>query len=187
MTDQKIIELYFSRDESAIKYTEEKYGKYCKKIAENVLGDSEDSKECVNDTWFKVWQAIPPLRPDNFKVFLAKIARNLAINKYKSKTSIKRGGSNMDDIYEEIALCIPDASKNIESEYLEKELSSIISDFLKKQPVQRSNFFVRRYFFNETMEEIAKRYKVSTGNVMTSLSRTRKELKKYLESEGYVC
>lgn len=185
MTNKDIIKLYFNRDEKAIEQTSEKYGKYCHAIADNILGDSEDSKECVNDTLLKAWQSIPPLIPDNFKLYLAKITRNLAINRYKARNAAKRGAGNIEEILEELEACIPDNS-NVEADYLEKELTGIINKFLKKQNAKRSNYFVRRYFYGETIEEIAKRYRVSAGSVMTTLSRTRNELKKYLESEGYV-
>lgn len=185
MNDNELIELYFARNEKAIEQTQIKYENYCHAIAENILGDEEDSKECTNDTWLKVWNAIPPLRPDNLKLFIAKITRNLALNKYKERNASKRGAGNIGQVFDELAMCIPDEKCNVESEYLEKELSKLINIFLREQPIKRRNFFIRRYFFGESMEEVARRYDVSVGSVMTALSRTRKELKKYLEKEGY--
>lgn len=185
MRDGKIIELFENRDESAIEQAEIKYGKYCRTVADNILRDSQDTEECVNDTWLKLWNSIPPLKPDNLKLFIARITRNIAINRYKANNAKKRGSGGIGDVLEELEECIPDRSFDVESELMKKELSKAISVFLKNQTTRRSNFFVRRYFYGETIEEIAERYDVTVGNVMTSLSRTRKELKKYLRKEGY--
>ena len=184
MTDKQIIELYFDRNEAAIHETEVKYGSYCRKVAANILGDKQDVDECINDTWLSIWKAIPPLIPENFKIWAAKITRNFAINRYRAVNTERRGGGRVTEVLDELALCVPDNRQNVEGEYIEKELTQHINTFLKKQPAKKSNYFVRRYFYGETIEEIAKRYGVSKGSVMTSLSRTREALKKYLEQEG---
>ena len=106
MEDNEIIELYWKRNEVAIPETDKKYGKYCSKIAHNILTNIEDSEECVNDTYLRVWNALPPNRPSIFKAFLAKITRNLALDKYDSKNAQKRNNS-MDLVYEELEDCIP--------------------------------------------------------------------------------
>jgi RNA polymerase sigma-70 factor (ECF subfamily) len=106
MTDEKIIDLYFSRSENAITETNKKYGSYCFKIANNILNNREDSEECVNDTWMKTWDSIPPTSPSHLNLYLAKIVRNLSFTRYKSKHAIKRGKGEMAVILDELEECI---------------------------------------------------------------------------------
>ena len=181
MTDQQIIELYIARDESAIKNTSEKYGKYCHKVAYNILFSEEDAKECTNDTWFKTWNVIPPQRPSILKQFLAKITRNLALDMYRAKTAKKRGNGEIAAVLE----CVSD-SGNVESEYLAKEMAKAINTFLDGLKKRESDIFLRRYFFTESVEDIAKMYGIKNSNVLMILSRVRKKLKVFLEKEGYV-
>ena len=184
MEDYQIIELYFKRNADAIKETDSKYGSYCFTIAENILHNKEDSEECVNDTWFHAWNAIPPQRPTRFRMFLAKITRNLSFNCFNAKYAQKRGGGEIDIILDELAECIAEES-DIENEYIAKELEQCIRFFVRALPERDGNIFVRRYFFTEPVSFIAKRYKMTDNNVMVILSRTRKKLKVYLEREGY--
>ena len=181
MQDDRIIELYFERNECAIKETAQKYGAYCTKIAYNILRDVFDSEECVNDTYHKVWQTIPPTRPRIFSAFLAKITRNLAIDRYNYKTAAKRGGYSVEESLDELSECVGDddgADTDLH------ELGSMISAFLRGEKEISRRIFVRRYFYEDSIEEIAKGFGLSLSYVKTSLFRTRKRLASHLEKKG---
>lgn len=145
MDDADIVELYWQRDESAIRETETKYGQYCFSIAFNILSDTEDSKECVNDTWLRAWNAIPPSRPDRLRIFLAKITRNLSFDKYRLKAANKRGGGEITLALEELGECVSSAL-DVEFEFYEQELVKSLNGFLYALPKRESNIFLRRYF-----------------------------------------
>ena len=182
MEDLSIIELYNQRDERAIEETSLKYGAYCYSIANNILADAEDSEECVNDTWMKTWNTIPPSRPNSLKLFLGRITRNLSIDRYRRSNRQKRGGE-VASALEEISAFVP--SRNLDEEIERKELVRAINAFLEGLPMRDCNVFIRRYFFVEDVSLIAKRYGLSEGNVFKILSRIRVKLKEYLEKEGY--
>ena len=185
MEDNKIIELFWQRDESAITETGRKYGAYCRTIAHNILQNNEDADECVNDTWLKVWNSIPPKKPGNFRMYLAKITRNLSFNRYNANNAKKRGNGEVTLVLEELAECIAD-NTDIEKTYEEKELKEYILKYVRTLSERERNLFIRRYFFVDPVKEIAKRYGLSENNVMVILSRTRKQLKSKLKKEGYI-
>lgn len=184
MTDKQIVELYFERDERAIRETNKKYGAYCFRIADNILHNREDAEECVNDTWMKTWDAVPPAKPVYLNLFLAKIVRNLSFNRYQAKHAQKRGGGEMALVLEELEDCIAGLS-DVEARYIAKELNTIINRFAHSLPERECNIFIRRYFYAEPLRDIARRYCLSHNAVAVSLSRTRKKLQKRLEKEGY--
>ena len=184
MEDKQIIELYWQRDEIAIEETSKKYGVYCLAIAENILNNQEDAMECLNDTWLKAWNAMPPQKPENLKLFLAKITRNLSLNRMEAQNAKKRGNGEFTLVLDELSECIASYS-DVENTYLAKELGEIVRKFVRKLPEREGNVFVRRYFFMEPVAVIAKRYRMTENHVMVMLSRTRKKLKKYLVKEGY--
>lgn len=184
MEDNQIIELYWKRDENAIEETAQKYGAYCFAIANNILNNQEDSEECVNDTWLRAWNAIPPQKPENLKLFLAKITRNLSFNRVETQNAKKRGNGELSLVLDELSECLASHS-NVEDTYLAKELSESMRRFVRKLPEREGNVFVRRYFFMEPVAVIAKNYRLTENHVMVILSRTRKKLKKYLVKEGY--
>ena len=184
MEDNQILDLYFQRNADAIKETNSKYGSYCYTIANNILHNKEDSEECVNDTWFHAWNAIPPQRPTKFRLFLAKITRNLSFNRFQAQSAKKRGGGEIHLVLDELAECIAHET-DIENEYMAKELGESIRLFVRTLPERDGNIFVRRYFFTEPISIIANRYQMSENNVMVILSRTRKKLKAHLEKEGF--
>lgn len=184
MEDSKIVELYWKRDDNAISESDKKYGAYCFAISNNILHNSEDSEECVSDTWFNAWNAIPPKKPERLKMFFAKITRNLSFNRYTAAAAKKRGGSEMELVLDELAECLAD-DKNVESEFRHRLLERSINRFVKDLPEREQNIFLRRYFFAENTSMIAKNYKLSANNVMVILSRVRKKLKLYLAKEGY--
>ena len=181
MEDKQIIELFWQRSENAIAAVAEKYGSYCSKIAENILNRKEDAEECVNDTWMKAWQSIPPTIPDCLRVFLGKITRNLSFDKYRASHSAKRGGGEINLVLEELEEVIGNSS--VEAQLEGKMLTEAINTYLYKLPERDCNVFIRRYFFAETTSEIAKRYDLKESNVLMILSRTRKNLQAYLIQE----
>ena len=183
MEDNKIVELYFQRNAEAIKETDNKYGLYCFSIANSILHSKEDAEECVNDTWFHTWNAIPPQRPTKLRLFLAKITRNLSFNRFQAQNTKKRGGGEIHLVLDELAECIAHES-DTENEYMVKELEKCIRLFVRTLPEKEGNIFVRRYFYTEPISVIANRYKISANNVMVILSRSRKKLKEHLEKEG---
>ena len=185
MRDEEIIDLYFARKELAITETQQSYGKYCYSIAYHILHDKEDSEECVNDTWLRAWNAIPPKRPDRLSIFLGTITRNLSFDKWKYKNAMKRGSGTVEMELEELLECVP-ARRSTEEAVEEAELARTINRFLHTLPERECNVFLRRYWFVEEYSEIAKRYQMNLNTVKTSLFRTRQKLKSYLEQEGIV-
>ena len=184
MDDLQIIELYRQRNENAIRETSAKYGNHCFRIAHQILNNPEDSEECVNDTWLRTWQSIPPARPANLKFFLAKITRNLACNRYNARKSQKRGGGEYALALEELDEIVADVN-NVETELEKKALSKSLHTFLYSLPQRQCNIFIRRYFYLQPTAEIAEFYSLKESNVLMILSRTRHKLKKHLEREGY--
>lgn len=185
MEGKEIIELFFKRDESAVEKTAETYGSYCKKIAMNILDSHEDSEECVNDAFLKAWELIPPNRPEKLSAFLGKLTRNLAINKLKYRSAEKRGSLKSDLILDELSEVISDNS-SVELEQERKELIREINGFLRKLPGQKRNVFIRRYWYCDSVKEIAVSNGLSENNVSVILNRTRKKLKQHLEKKGMI-
>lgn len=185
MTDDKIIQLFFQRKEVAIEETQKKYGSYCFKIANNILNNREDSEECLNDTWLKAWESIPPTRPTYLNLFLAKITRNFAINTYRSKHTHKRGKGEITLVLDELEECIT-GETDVETLYIAEELQSSINKFVRGLSEKDGNVFIRRYFYADSIKDISNRYHISENNVRVMLSRTRNKLKLRLEKEGYI-
>ena len=181
MNDINIIELYFARDEQAIKQTDIKYGRLCHSIAYNILKNDEDSKECVNDTYIGLWNAIPPAKPDNFKAFICKIARNLSLKRLESMSRQKRANSTLISI-DELAEILPDES--IADNKSDEDIAKLISCFLKTQKEDVRKIFIRKYYFFDSVSDIALRYSFSESKVKSILHRTRAKLKDYLIKEG---
>ena len=185
MEDREIIALYWARRERAVEETDRKYGSYCWTIAYNILHSREDSEECVNDTWMRAWNAIPPNRPAILSAFLGRITRNLSLDRYKAGKTGKRGGGRMMVTLEELSECLP-GGQNVEEAVEEAELSRLIDRFLRTLPEKECCIFLRRYWYVDTTLEIAHRYKMSEGTVKSTLHRTRQKLKLYLEKEGFL-
>ena len=181
MDDLRIIELYFERDEQAIKETDSKYGKLCHSIAYNILNNREDSEECVNDTYVGVWNTIQPTRPNNFISFVCRIARNLSLKRLEFMKREKRS-ANMLLSFEELAAVLPDEryAPNISDE----DVGKVISEFLRNQKEDAKNVFIRKYYFFDSIGEIAKRYSFTESKVKNMLFYTRNKLKDYLIKEG---
>lgn len=185
MKDAEILDLYWAREERAIEETQKSYGRYCYRIAWNILYDREDCDECVNDTWLRAWNAIPPGRPERLALFLGKITRNLSLDRWKGKHTMKRGNGGLPLALEELAECVP-AADSVEQTVEAGELERLLNAFLHNLPERECNVFLRRYWFAEEYSAIAKRYGMKLNTVKTSLFRTRAKLKTYLEKEGVV-
>ena len=183
MKDTEILDLYFARDEQAIVETQGKYENYCFSIAYHILHDQEDSDECVNDTWMRAWNSIPPSRPEYLNIFLGTITRNLSFDRWKKKKALKRGNGEMELELDELAECIPSGSST-EDAVEAAELQRLINEFLRTLPEKECNVFLRRYWYSEEYGEIAKRYGMKLNSVKTSLFRTRGKLKAFLEGQG---
>ncbi|MGM9636917.1 MAG: RNA polymerase sigma factor [Eubacteriales bacterium] len=184
MEDQAIVELYFARSESAIDECERKYGRYCFAVADSILSDSEDARECVNDLWLRVWNSIPPHRPENLKTFCGKIVRNLAIDRYRLSRTRQRGGGEYPLALEEIADCIPDRTGEVESAFDEKALSDALNRFLATLPADTRRIFLSRYWHLKPIKEISDEHGCGESRVKMVLLRTREKLKKFLTEEG---
>jgi len=183
MDDELILELYWARSESAIHETAIKYGKYCVKIAMNILRNKEDAEECVNETYLKAWEAIPPERPSIFSAFLGKITRNLSLNKYKEQRTQKRGGGEIALILDELEDCVPSGG-SVEAEAEANAVAEAINAFLRSINRENRAVFVRRYWYADSITSITARHHMTESKVKSMLFRTRNKLKDYLEKEG---
>ncbi len=179
MEDKQIIALFFCRSEQAITQLKEKYHGLCLSIARRILADERDVEECFNDTCLKVWNAIPPERPDSLAAYLSRITRNLALDRYSYHHAEKRSTA-LTDAYEELEPCLA-SSFNVEHTMQEKDFRQFINNFLKNLKKENRMYFVRRYWYGESIAEIAAAYKVSEEKVKSSLFRTRNKLKLALE------
>lgn len=184
MDDREIVALFLARSESAISAAEEKYEKYCYSIAYQILGNHEDAMECVNDTYLRAWNSIPPAHPDSLAAFLGKICRNLSIDRYDQNRAIKRGGMQTALAFEELEMCIAAGQDPAESAELQA-LTGLVNSFLFDQPEQKRNIFLRRYLWLHSIKEIAEFYGVSETKIKSVLFRMRKKLAKLLQEEGY--
>lgn len=185
MNDEKIIELLWSRSETAITEIAAKYQKYCMSIAYNILRDLRDADECVNDTYLKTWNTIPTARPNRLSTFIGKITRNLSFDRYKKKNADKRGGGIVDVALSELEECIP-SKADVEQEFEETMLVETINSFLKGLPKQQRMVFVCRYWYMNTIDEISENLGMSESNVKTTLFRLRNKLKLYLQKVGVI-
>ncbi len=182
MEDNEIIELYWNRDERAISETDKKYGRYCTSIAHNILQNKEDETECINDTYYKTWNSIPTARPNIFRLFIGKITRQLAINKYE-KIKAKKRYSKLEVVLDELEECVP-SNQNIENEVEYDELKNNINSFLYSLSEKNRNIFLDRYWYMYSIKEISKKYNANESNIKVNLYRTRNILKSYLEERG---
>ena len=184
MEDQKIIDLFFARDEQALQECQRNYGGYCHAVARSVLGNDGDAEEAVSDAMMAAWNSIPPQRPRQLKAYLARLARNAAVSAWRARTAGKRGGGQMLVALEELGDCVS-GDGDVSSALDKKELGRAISAFLQTQNQRDRSVFLRRYFYLEDTGAIARRFGLREANVLQILSRTRKKLKQYLIQEGY--
>lgn len=181
MEDQQIIDLYFDRNEQAITETNVKYGKLCHSIAYNILSNREDSEECVNDTYIGVWNAIPPTRPDNLMAFVCRIARNLSLKRLEFLKREKRSADVILSL-DELSAVLPD--ERYAPDVSDEDVGRLISQFLRTQKEDVRNVFIRKYYFFDSVKEIAERYSFTESKVKNMLFYTRNKLKDYLIKEG---
>ncbi len=183
MEDSQIIQLYWERSETAISETHQKYGPYCRRIAYNILHSSEDSEECLNDTYLRAWNAMPPKRPDLLSVFLGRITRNLSLDRFKSYQAQKRGEGQTVLALAELEECVP-APGSVEQVIEEEALAQCIDRFLKGLSREKRRVFLLRYWYLCPIREIASQTGMSENKLASMLFRIRKELRRYLEKEG---
>ncbi len=184
MDDRYIVELFFERDERALRETENKYSAYIRKVAYNILGSEEDVSECENDTYLAAWNSIPPHKPENLITYLSKLVRRCAIDRYRLKTRQKRYGSEYTASLSELAEILP-GGDSPEDAFEVKLLTKSIEDFLKSLTDDARQVFIARYYFLDSVSDIAKTFGMTAGKVKTLLHRTRVKLKEHLEHEGY--
>ena len=184
MDDKAIISLLFERSENALTAIQSKYGRLCSKIAGNILNNTSDAEECVNDTYLGVWNSIPPNRPDNLMAYVCRITRNLAIKRYHSNTAAKRN-SHYDVALEELDECLA-SNTSPEEEVVAGELTRMIEGFLDGLKQTDRVIFMRRYYFSDSYEAIADMTGLSAKNVSVRLARVRSRLREYLTEGGYI-
>ncbi len=181
MNDEKIIALFKERDETAIAETRAKYGSSLRGIAKRICRSDADAEECESDAYLAAWNDIPPYDPgDHLFSYLAKIVRASAISRVRKKTALKRGGDTV-ELTEDVASAADVTEKEVFSRMTERA----VSDFLRSIPEEKRNIFLRKYWFMDSVSEIAERFGVSEGKVKTVLFRTRNDLKRYLKKEGF--
>ena len=184
MEDYEIISLFFERSEQAIEELSRKYGSAVKKTAANILSDRLDVEECVNDTYLGCWNSIPPQQPNPLISYVCKIARNLAVNRYHANKAEKRN-NNYDLILDEMEECIP-SDMNVETEYDAKELTAAINRFLSTLNHEDRFLFVRRYWYADSVADLAAITHSSSDRISVRLFRIREKLKKALMKEGFL-
>jgi len=184
LEDNDIIELFWNKNEKAIPATDAKYGKYLYTIAYNIVHDKLDCDECLNDTYLGTWNRIPPVRPTAFQVFLSKIMRNIAVDKYRKNIANKRVPSELTVSLDELDDCI-DYTFDIDEEIFAKELGSILSEFLRGIPKKSATMFICRYYYSDSIESIADMFKISKPTVFRTLAALRKQLAEKLAERGY--
>ena len=181
MEDSKILELFFARNEDAIKYTDETYGRRLYYLADKIVQNGQDAEESVSDTYLKAWDSIPPHKPQYFFAYIARICRNFALDKLDWKNAAKRKAEIV-SLTQEMESCVPDAVRDRTLEG--KELGMILDSFLRTLSAENRMIFMRRYWFADTVAEIAVRYGISESAVRMRLNRTRDKLAIYLKQEG---
>ena len=183
MEDSQIVELFWKRDEAALAEAESKYGQYCRSIAGNILHDTQDAQECVNDVYMRAWNAIPPARPVKLAAYLAKITRHLALNRRRDASADKRGGGNVDASLSELEECIP-SNADVDEALDAHEVTTVLNAFLRTLPRDELHVFIRRYWFFDSISDISKRYGFGESKVKMMLKRARDKLATRLRKEG---
>lgn len=180
MEDERIIDLYWQRDERAIAETKKAYGRYCYAIAYRILSSHEEAEECENDTYLDAWNGIPPARPQPLSAFLGMLSRRIALDRWRKGQAKKRGGDRVLLSLDELAECLP-GEEEPDAGLEAQELAAHISAFLRSRPRIESDVFLRRYWFFDSIQEIATRYRMGQSRVKMLLKRTRERLMAYLK------
>ena len=181
MTDSQIIALFWERNDNAIDETDAVYGRKLYAISDRILHSRQDAEESVSDTYMRAWESIPPQKPMYFFAYLAKICRNFALSRLQWNSAAKRSAEIV-SLTQEMEACIPDRSheRKLEGE----EIGRVLNRFLGSISLESRLIFMRRYWYTDSIQEIAVRYHISQSKVKTRLHRTRKKLQQYLEKEG---
>lgn len=182
MEDEEIIGLYFARIERAIEETRTKYGRMCRSIAYGILKSLEDAEECESDTYLRAWDTMPPTRPAVLPAYLGKLTRNLSLDRYDYLHAEKRGGGEIPVLLDELAECVPDSGGLDALD--DTALKDALNGFLEALPPEGRKIFLRRYWFGDSVAEIARRYGFTASKVKMSLLRSRQRLESALEKEG---
>ena len=185
MKDTEIIRLLWQRDESALSAVKEQYGALCRQLAFQILGNSEDADECLNDALFKLWNSVPPASPEYLRAYLAATVRNLALDKLDAQHTAKRGGDQIPLVLEELAEVTADA-QDVEAETELRELWNAVKGFLQAYPERQQIMFLQRYYYMMPVSAIAAENGTSENNVMVTLHRLRKKMQAVLRKEQYV-
>jgi RNA polymerase sigma-70 factor (ECF subfamily) len=183
MEDKLIVDLFWQRMENAIGEASKKYAGYCHSIAYRILRSNEDADECVNDTWLRAWNAIPPARPERLPAFLGKITRNLSLNRHEKMSAEKRGGGVVEIAIAELEGCLPSGT-SVEDEIEEIHITEAVDRFLDALPEQARDVFVQRYWYLSSIADISADLGISENTVASMLFRTRNKLKQQLIKEG---
>ena len=184
MDDSKIIDLFFSRDETAIRHTAEKYGKRLRSLSYNIVHDFQTAEECENDTYAQAWNIIPPHSPKEYLyAFLAKIIRHISLNRCRDRSRLKRN-AYICELSTEMEQCIP-APDDCACRIDDMIFAGVINRFLASLTVEKRSIFLRRYWYLDSVADISKRFGCSEWKVKTMLFRIRNQLRKHLEKEGY--
>ncbi len=185
MNDENIVDLYWERDEKAISETAAKYGRYCYSIAFNILGNTEEAEESVNDAYLNAWNSMPPHRPTILSTFIGKTTRYVSLKRWRANHTQKRGGGNIDLVYEELSDCVS-ANKTIDDDIENQELAKLINDFLDSLPLYEQKVFICRYWYFDDISTISNQFGFSESKVKSMLHRTRKKLRSKLLQEGVI-
>lgn len=182
MEDHAIIDLYWAREERALEETDRKYGAYCRTVARNILRSPEDTEECVNDTWLRAWNTMPPQRPGMLGAFLGKITRNLSLDRCRLLRADKRGGGSVAVALEELGDCVS-AGDTVEEAVEYGELTRLLDAFLRQLPEKECCLFLRRYWYLDSLRDMSLRFSMTEGSVKAMLFRTRTKLRTYLAQQ----
>ena len=174
-----------NRNEQALAETVQQYGVLCKSVARNILENDEDAEECLNDALLTVWNAIPPAKPENYCAYLLKLVRNAALDKYRSRQRVKRGGGQVSQALDELSEIFP-SGENVESEMEQREMIKAVGAFLGLLPGKQRDLFICRYWQGTAIETLAEQFHMSKAHVKVTLGRTRKRLQDYLRKEGWL-
>ncbi len=184
MEDEAIVSLYWERSEQAINETEQKYGGFCYSIAYNLLRNTEDASESVNDTYLEAWNSMPPHKPNSLAAFLGRITRRLSVDRWRSNHAEKRGGGAYPVLLDELSECIP-STASVERQVELKELAETVNCFLRELSSEKQQVFLRRYWYGDSMEELAKTFGFSVSKIKSMLFHIREHLREHLKKEGF--
>ena len=183
MTDSKIIDLLFARDENALAVIEQKYGGYCRTVACHILEDEQDAEECVSDTWMRAWNSMPTNRPRLLAPYLGKLTRWISLSRLRERMSLKRGGGELPLVLDELAEVVP-SGEDVEKRLEMKELAQAVRAFLGRIDETQAQVFLSRYWYIASVAEIAEKFGFTESKVTAMLHRTRTALRRYLKEEG---